>query len=65
MHTIYSDNIIGAGLLVSSPYGDPEEELGLNLAQQGIGYAEQFSSAGLIDDTANLKDDPVFIFHGL
>ena len=71
MHTIYSDTIKGAGLIASGPYGDKHwasEDYGdvnsVNLAYDAINKANQNYADGLIDDTANFVDAPVYIFSG-
>ena len=63
MHTIYSDDIKGVGLIIGGVYGEPRL-INENKAQQGIQKAEEFASQGLIDNTSNIRNDPVWIFSG-
>lgn len=64
MHTAFSDDINGIGMMISSPYSDTESILNLDLSQQGIEFAEAFSKSGDIDNTDNLQGNPVWIFSG-
>ena len=64
MHTIYSEDIKGAGLIIGTPYGDDLSIVGLNLGQEAIALAENFAAKGEIDSPDNLRDDPVWIFSG-
>ena len=64
MHTAFSDDIKGIGMMVSGPYSDTESVLNLDLSQQGIEFAEAFSKSGDIDNTDNLQGNPVWIFLG-
>ena len=64
MHTVFSDDIKGIGMIISSPYSDTESVLNLDLSQQGIEFAEAFSKSGDIDNTDNLQGNPVWIFSG-
>ena len=64
MQVVYSDDIKGAGLIIGTPFSDDESKLYVNLAQQGIDYAETFAREGLIDSLDNLRNDPIWIFSG-
>ena len=63
--------IHGSGLLVGGPYGDnfwesqSNFELSQsNLAPESIVKADNYYSQGMIDNPANLANDPVYIFSG-
>ena len=62
IHVIFSDMIHGSGLLVGGPYGDNYQESQSNLAPESIVKAENYYSQGMIDNLANLANDPVYIF---
>ena len=47
--------------MIGTSYGDKEKVIGLNEGPQSIYKAQKFSSQGLISDTNNIKDDPVWI----
>ena len=65
MHIIYSDTIKGAGLIIGGPFGDDNNSGGsTNTASDGISKADTYYSKGLIDNPANLENDPVYIFSG-
>jgi poly(3-hydroxybutyrate) depolymerase len=73
-HVAYSGLVGGAGLLAGGPYfcagGSAATALGPcvkggDMGLEGIaGQVEQFAASELIDDSANLQDDRVWIFHG-
>jgi poly(3-hydroxybutyrate) depolymerase len=73
-HVAYSEVIGGAGLLAGGPYfcagGSLSRALGpcVKGGEMDLdGIAErvrQFEEGGVIDDSANLRDDRVWIFHG-
>jgi hypothetical protein len=73
-HVAYSGLVGGAGLLAGGPYfcagGSVSTALGPcvkggDIGLDGIvGQVEQFAAGELIDDSANLRDDRVWIFHG-
>ena len=52
LHTIYSETIKGAGLMIGGPYGQRRMSKENN-AQQSIDLATQFAAEGLIDSTSN------------
>lgn len=61
--------IKGSGLIIGGPYGDDTynwntTEVSGNTASMGIEKAEDYLSQGLIDNTENLNNDPVYIFSG-
>jgi hypothetical protein len=73
-HVAYSELIGGAGLLAGGPWfcagGSVSKALGPcinggDMDLDGIAaQARQFAASELIDDSANLRDDRVWIFHG-
>ena len=76
LHISYSDMFSGAGIIASGPFGCADGSLGTAMARcmgksdatlpvdelaDGISAAEK---KGLVADTENLADDPVWLFHG-
>lgn len=76
LHISYSDLFSGVGIIASGPFGCADGSLGTAMARcMGKSdtpipvneLAEQINSAaqnGLVADTKNLADDPVWLFHG-
>ena len=75
MHFAFSEEIKGAGVIAGGPMycamGDMNKAL-LNCMSQPllidvnslIKKTDKLEKDGLIDATSNLRDSPVFIFHG-
>jgi poly(3-hydroxybutyrate) depolymerase len=73
-HVAHSSLVSGAALLAGGPYYCAKGELtrGLGVCVKGgdlgldalLEYARAVAAAGQIDDPANLRDDPVWLFHG-
>ena len=76
LHISYSDLFSGAGIIASGPFGCADGSLATAMARcmgktdgpmpvaeliDGINNAQE---QGLVADTKNLADDPVWIFHG-
>ena len=76
LHISYSDLFSGAGILASGPFGCADGSLATAMARcmgstdtpiPVTELAESIRTAaqkGLVADTKNLNDDPVWIFHG-
>lgn len=76
LHISYSDMFSGAGMIASGPFGCAEGSLATAMARcmgktdNPIPVAELVESIntaaeqGLVADTSNLADDPVWLFHG-
>lgn len=73
-HVAHSELISGAGLLAGGPWycagGSMSQALGPCIKggdidlEVSISQVEQLAASGLIDDSSNLRDDRVWIFHG-
>ena len=76
LHIAYSDLFSGAGIIASGPFGCADGTLGTAMARCMANsdntipvseLAESIRAAqaqGLVADTQNLADDPVWLFHG-
>lgn len=63
MHVAYSETIKGAGISAGTAYGDSVVGPEWNV-QKAVDLALANQAAGLIDDSANLKGAPVYMFTG-
>ena len=76
LHISYSDLFSGAGIIASGPFGCADGSLGTAMARcmgktdapipvdELAGQITSAAESGLVADTKNLADDPVWLFHG-
>ena len=76
LHISYSDLFSGVGIIASGPFGCADGSLGTAMARcmgktdtpipvnELAGQINSAAEKGLVADTKNLADDPVWLFHG-
>lgn len=76
LHIAYSDLFSGVGIIASGPFGCANGSLEIAMARcmgktdspipvaELVNEIKTAAGQGLVADTANLSDDPVWIFHG-
>ena len=76
LHISYSDLFSGVGIIASGPFGCADGSLGTAMARcmgktdapipvkELAGQINSAAENGLVADTKNLADDPVWLFHG-
>lgn len=66
IHTSYSAKLKGAGIAIGTCYADYYELFTKedNNAQISYDKSQKFAKWGFVDETTNLKDQPVFVLSG-